>query len=221
MPRIARVVAPNYPHHVTQRGTNRTNIFTDDDDRKYFLQCLKDSAAKTKTKIWVYCLMDNHFHLLLVPEKEQGLGKCLHGVTFKYAQYFNQKYKRSGRLWENRFFSCIVDKDEYLWIVARYIERNPVRARIVERAEDWGWSSALFHINGGGREFPGIHDWLGESERMEYRRFIADEEKDMERIRKNTSTGRPLGDIKFVERVEDILGKALKPKKGGRPRKIK
>jgi len=220
MPRIARVVVPNYPHHVTQRGTNKTNIFIDDDDRGYFLQCLKESAVKTKTKIWVYCLMDNHFHLLLVPEKEQGLGKCLHGVTFKYAQYFNQKYGRSGRLWQNRYFSCIVDKNEYLWVAARYIERNPVRAKIVKSAEDWKWSSTMFHINGGGREFPGIHDWLDESERIEYRRFIKGEEGEIERIRKTTSTGRPLGGMKFVEGLEGLIGKVLKLQKSGRPRKV-
>src|SRR4030067_3249706 len=144
MPRIARVVVPNYPHHVTQRGTNKTNIFIDDDDRGYFLQCLKESAVKTKTKIWVYCLMDNHFHLLLVPEKEQGLGKCLHGVTFKYAQYFNQKYGRSGRLWQNRYFSCIVDKNEYLWVDANNIERNTEQAKIVRRADIGEWSPAVY-----------------------------------------------------------------------------
>lgn len=90
MPRIARVVATNYPHHVTQRGTNRTNIFCDDEDRIYFLKYLNECAIKTETKIWAYCLMDNHFHLLLDTLRDQGLGKCLHGATFRYAQYFKK-----------------------------------------------------------------------------------------------------------------------------------
>jgi len=218
MPRIARVVVPNYPHHITQRGTNKTNIFIDDEDRGYFLQCLKDSAAKAETKIWAYCLMDNHFHLLLVPINEQGLGKCLHRVTFKYAQYFNQKYGRSGRLWQNRYFSCIVDKNEYLWVAARYIERNPVRAKIAKSAEDWKWSSARFHIKGGSP--PVLSNWLDKSEKAEYRRFVQNEGSE-EAIRKATSNGRPLGDMKFVERLEGLLGRVLKPQKGGRPRRVK
>lgn len=220
MPRIARIVAPTFPHHITQRGTNRTKIFLDDEDRGYFLQYLKDRATKTATRVWAYCLMDNHFHLLLAPEKEQSLGKCLHGVTFRYAQYFNQKYKRTGRLWQNRYFSCVVDRNVYLWAAVRYIERNPVRAKMTKKAEDWEWSSARSHINGAGTEIPGIHDWLDESERIEYRRFIKGEEGEIERIRKTTSTGRPLGDMKFVEGLEGLLGKVLKPQKSGRPRKV-
>ncbi|WP_295103976.1 transposase [uncultured Candidatus Kuenenia sp.] len=89
MPGIARVVAPNYPHHIAQRGTNKTYIFLDDEDRRYFLQSVKDYADRTGTKIWAYCLMGNYFHLLLVPGEEQFLGKCLHGATFRYAQHFN------------------------------------------------------------------------------------------------------------------------------------
>ena len=109
MPGIARDVAPNYPHHIARRGTNKTYIFLDDEDRRYFLQSLKDYADRTGTKIWAYCLMGNHFHLLLVPSEEQCLGKCLHG-----AQHFNKKYERTGRLWQNRYFSCIVDERKYL-----------------------------------------------------------------------------------------------------------
>ena len=108
MPGIARVVAPNYPHHIARRGTNKTYIFLDDEDRRYFLQSLKDYADRTGTKIWAYCLMGNHFHLRLVPREEQCLGKCLHVATFRYAQHFNKKYERTRRLWQNRYFSYIV-----------------------------------------------------------------------------------------------------------------
>lgn len=162
--------------------------------------------------------MDNHFHLLLVPKNEQGLGRCLHGTTFRYAQYYNQKYKRSGRLWQNRYFSCVVDKDHYLWVVARYIERNPVRARITERAEDWEWSSAKVHIKGERIDFLSIHGWLDEMEKKEYQRFVKDGGGE-EDVRKATSTGRPLGDTRFIEGLEEKLGRPLKPKKGGRPKK--
>jgi len=148
MPRIARVVVANYPHHITQRGINKAEIFIDDEDRGYFLQYLKDWSKRTDTKVWAYCLMGNHFHLLLGPAREDSLERCLHGTTFRYAQHFNLKYGRSGRLWQSRYFSCAVDKEEYLWVVARYIEKNPVRAKIVKKAEDWKWSSARAHIKG-------------------------------------------------------------------------
>jgi len=220
MPRIARVVIPHYPHHITQRGTNKTSIFSDDKDREYFLACLNDWAARTGTKIWAYCLMDNHFHLLLVPGQEQSLGKCLHGITFRYAQYYNQKYGRTGRLWQNRYFSCPVDKDEYLWAVVRYIERNPVRASMAKRAEDWEWSSARTHIKGKGSKIPKLSDWLEETERSEYRRFV-NEEGSEDEIRRATSTGRPLGSMGFVERLEEKLGRRLRPQKAGRPKKSK
>jgi putative transposase len=220
MPRIARVVVLNHPHHVTQRGTNKAEIFIDDEDRKRFLQYLKDFTDKTNTRILAYCLMDNHFHLLLVPEKEGGLGKCLHGATFRYAQYFNQKHNRSGRLWQNRYFSCPIDKDEYLWYTAKYIEENPVRAGLVEKAEDWEWSSARVHIKGVRDDTLNISDWLDKEEREKYIRFKIEKGKQNE-IRKATSTGRPLGSAGFYERLQKLLKRDLLPKKGGRPRKIR
>lgn len=217
MPRIARVVAPNYPHHITQRGTNKMQIFLDDEDRLYFLQALKEYAEKTGTKILAYCLMGNHFHLLLVPKDTQFLGKCIHGATFRYAQHFNKKYERSGRLWQNRYFSCVVDEREYLWGVARYIEMNPVSAGLVNKPELWKWSSAKAHIKGEKDPFLDKEHWLDDSERAEYQRFVYDEGKDDE-IRKATSTGRPLGTPEFIEGLEMELARTLKPKKGGRPK---
>jgi len=90
MPRIARVVVPSYPHNITQRGINKAEIFIDDEDLRYFLQYLKYWSKRTDTKVWAYCLMSNHFHLLLGPAREDSLGRCLHGNTFRYAQYFNR-----------------------------------------------------------------------------------------------------------------------------------
>jgi putative transposase len=219
MPRIPRVVAPEYPHHITQRGTNKSTIFFDDEDRTYFIQCLNSWAGKTEVNIWAYCLMDNHFHLLLEPLKVENLGRCLHGATFRYAQHYNLKYARSGRLWQNRYFSCPVDKEKYLWAVVRYIENNPVRAKIVKKAEDWEWSSARAHTSGKKDVHLRLYDdWLSPAERAEYRRFLSDSGNDDE-IRKATSTGRPLGGVTFVEKLEELSGRQLKPQKKGRPRK--
>src|SRR5208337_4638176 len=198
MPRTARIVAPGYPHHITQRGTNRTTIFLSDDDRMLFLSALNRWSERKGTRIWAYCLMDNHFHLLLEPMDNDGLAKCLHGVTLRYAQYFNRKYGRTGRLWENRYFSCPVDKDTYLWAVVRYIERNPARAKMVNRAEDWKWSSARTHATGIPDKTIRLFDWLDTSQRFDYAKFLNEEDND-ERIRKATSTGRPYGGLDFLE----------------------
>ena len=211
---------PNYPHHVTQRGTNKTDIFMCDKERLYFLQSLKDYAHKAEVRIWAYCLMNNHFHLLLVPPKDHSLGRCIHGATFRYAQYFNRKYKRTGRLWQNRYFPCVVDKDGYLWSVVRYIERNPVRANITEKAEDWKWSSVRAHMYGEKDYILSVNDWLDDTEVSSYRDFIKNTGRE-EEIRKVTSSGRPFGDVAFIENLEYVLRRRLKPGKGGRPRENK
>ena len=220
MPRIARVVVPLYPHHVTQRGTNKTEIFVDSDDHLYFLSLLSKWLEKTGSQLWAYCLMSNHFHLLVTPDSSDGLGKCLHGVTCRYAQYFNNKWGRRGRLWENRYFSCPVDKDKYLWAVVKYVEMNPVRANIVKKPEEWRWSSAQEHINGKTDNTINLYKWIGDEEREGYAKMMV-EVTVQEEIRKATSTGRPLWREEFFNQLETILKRDLKPKKGGRPTKKK
>jgi putative transposase len=216
MSRIARIAAPGFPHHITQRGTNRSSIFLDDRDRTFFLSTLDHWTERSGTRVWAYCLMNNHFHLLLEPMDVEGLGRCLHGVTFLYAQYFNRKYNRTGRLWENRYFSCPVSKDTYLWAAVRYIERNPVRARMTGKAEDWRWSSAWAHINGMPDKSINLFEWLDKSARSEYVKFLSEDGNDVY-IRKATSTGRPFGSPAFLEVLERQLGRSLKPKNRGRP----
>jgi len=218
MPRIARVVVPGCPHHVTQRGTNRGVIFADDADRRKFLYCLTDWTSKTGTRVWAYCLMGNHFHLLVVPETESSLGRCMHGATSRYAQYFNERHERCGRLWQNRFFSCPVDPDRYLWVVAKYIEQNPVRAAIVRTAEEWPWSSAQSHLQCKGNSVLSAPSWLTEGERRDYRAFVSGSSEE-EAVRRATATGRPLGTSDFYIRLEELLGRRLRRSKGGRPRK--
>lgn len=218
MPRIARVVAVDVPHHVTQRGSNRMDIFIDSDDRELFLGGLRRWTRQTETQVWAWCLMSNHFHLLLVPTAMDGLAKTLHGVTFGYAQHFNQKYRRCGRLWQNRYYSAPLDARTHLWTVARYIERNPVRASIVLQAEDWRWSSARAHTRGERDATVSQPDWLEGSDRKAYRQFL-NESGDENEIRRATSTGRPIGDVGFVARLEGVLKRRLAALPRGRPRK--
>ena len=224
MPRIARVTAVGYPHHITQRGNNKSVVFFDDDDRRFYLAMLKRYAESWGLELWAYCLMSNHVHLLAVPEHDYSLARGIGGVNLVYTQYVNRKYKQSGRLWQNRFFSTVVEKDRYLWAVARYIERNPVRAGIVHEADAYAWSSCRAHVRGTANAYLRGRAWLQDSERSSYRALFreGDTEADLD-IRKATSTGMPLGSGWFLERLEKELSRILTVNKVGRPkiRKLK
>ncbi|HTZ19207.1 MAG TPA: transposase, partial [Dissulfurispiraceae bacterium] len=148
MPRIARAVAMGYPHHIIQRGNNRELVFYDEEDKKEYLLLLAKYTEKWSCVVMAYCLMSNHVHLLVKPSMKESLYKMMQGITLCYSQYANRKYGRSGRLWESRYHSCIVDREKYLWAIARYIEQNPVRAGMVKKAEEYAYSSARAHVKG-------------------------------------------------------------------------
>jgi len=219
MPRIARVVAVGYPHHITQRGNNRSRVFFDEEDRRVYLKVLGHYSKEYGAEIWAYCLMDNHIHLLAVPRREDSLARGIGGTNLVYTQHINKKYGRSGRLWQGRFYSCVVDKERYLWAVAKYIEGNPLRAGLVANVEDYRWSSARFHLLGEGGLLK-CSDWLQESERGRYRDYIREPDReDLEAIRKATLAERPLGGKGFVRGLEQVLGRELTVRPRGRPRK--
>ena len=220
MARIARAVAAGFPHHVVQRGNNRENVFIDDEDRKKYIELLKKYSRERDARILVYCLMSNHVHLLIKPKENDSLYKMMQGVTLCYTQFTNRKYSRTGRLWESRYHSCIVDKDSYLWAVARYIETNPVRARMVKKAEDYAYSSALAHTMGKPDDLLN-EELIAETQRKDYREFIRETsaEKDRDLIRYHTRTGKPLGDEAFMKRMERKTGRDLALRPRGRPRK--
>lgn len=222
MPRIARVCAINYPHHITQRGNNRETVFFKDEDRKFYLKTLGKYSRKWTFEIWAYCLMPNHVHILAVPKKEESLARGIGGTNLIYTQYINHKYKRSGRLWQNRFYSTIIDKESYLWAVVKYIEQNPVRVKLVEKAEDYFWSSARAHVLGLKDVILSGEDWLKDKELDVYRDFLRSKDEGIETlIRKATSTGRPFGTEQFIKGLEETLCRSILPKKAGRQKKIK
>lgn len=222
MSRIARVCAINYPHHITQRGNNREAVFFEDKDKEFYLKTLTSYSRKWDFDIWAYCLMSNHLHILAVPKKKESFARGIGGTNLVYTQYINRKYKRSGRLWQNRFFSTIIEKESYLWATARYIERNPVRAELVKKAEDYLWSSAKAHVLGVKNDVLSGECWLEGMDLSAYRESLRNEDKEIEEsIRKATSTGRPFGAEMFIKRFEKILGRDLLPKKAGRPKKEK
>ena len=220
MPRIARAVAPGFPHHIVQRGNNRAEVFLSPEDREVYLYLLKSYAEKWNTSILSYCLMTNHVHLLAKPSEEESLHKMMQGIALCYTQHINRKYRRTGRLWESRYHSCIVDQGAYLWAVARYIEQNPVRAALVENPQDYPYSSASAHFG------LALDPVLGENlfpeiQRNDYIAFIKSgiPEEQIKDIRKSFRTGRPLGAGRFVAELEQRLEKRLAAFPAGRPRK--
>jgi putative transposase len=220
MPRIPRIIGVGYPHHIVQRGNNREKVFLDRGNYEKYLSFLSKYSEEKKAAVLAYCLMPNHIHLLIRPSQVEALPKMMQGITLCYSKYFNGENGRTGRLWECRYHSTVVDGDSYLWTVSKYIENNPVRAGIVKRPEDYPYSSAKGHLLG--RKDPLLKDPLfDKSELNEYRRFIRSEEdkKITEEIRKQTRLGKPLGDAGFLKTLSENLGRSLSFRPKGRPRK--
>jgi putative transposase len=220
MPRMARAIAPGFPHHVVQRGNNREEVFFNDEDRAVYLFLLKRYSDLWTTPVICYCLMPNHVHLLAKPSSGWSLQKMMQGLTLCYTQHINRKYRRTGRLWESRFHSCIVQREAYLWAVARYIEQNPVRATLVEYPEDYPYSSARAHL-GLFQDAVLGEDLFPDIQRNDYIDFLKSgvPVEQMKEIRQSARTGRPMGTEKFVAEMERSLGKRLAAMTVGRPRK--
>jgi putative transposase len=213
-------VAVGLPHHITQRGNNRGQVFFDDDDRRFYLWTLAQYRRKYAVDVWGYCLMDNHMHVLAVPHEVDSLARCFAGTNLVYTQHANRKHSRSGRLWQNRFFSCPVDKDSYLWPVLRYIDRNPVRSKTVSHAWEYQWSSARHHVTGEADPLLNEPDWLLAGLRQQkYRSSLRDEpEEQSAKIRRMTAIGRPLGESTFLSTLESRLDRVIGVQRRGRPR---
>src|SRR5216684_9028316 len=147
MGRIARVVVPGMPHHITQRGNRRQKTFFCDEDYRAYLELMAHWCAAWQVEIWSYCLMPNHVHLIAVPASENGLRQGIGEAHRRYTRRINFRERWRGHLWQGRFASFVMD-EPYLLAAARYVELNPVRARLAERAGDWRWSSARAHLDG-------------------------------------------------------------------------
>ncbi|UCG44172.1 MAG: transposase [candidate division WOR-3 bacterium] len=221
MARIARVVVPDVAHHVTQRGNRRERVFFTGADRERFLELLHDYSVDHGLETLGYCVLGNHLHLVVVPEREDSLARVLKPVNLRYAQYINRRKGWCGRVWQERFYSCPMDERHCL-IAVRYVEQNPVRAGLARMAEEYRWSSAAGHsgmrvdrLLADRRGYlSGIGDWSA------WLKAGADRESG-ERLGLYTRTGRPLGEAGFVERIETLTGRELRPKPHGRPRKTR
>ena len=221
MARLPRVISPDTPHHVTQRGNARQLVFESDADRLLYLDLLRTNCQIQRLSLVGYCLMSNHVHLIVVPERPESLSLALKHTHGRYAAYFNVRHVSSGHVWQGRYYSCPLDTSHF-GAALRYTELNPVRAGMVHDPVDYPWSSAAAHC---GRGVP--DPWLEMKaftdvwDPLLWRQYLSEtgavEEADA--IRRSTHTGRPLGPPDFVAQLEKALQRRLAPQKGGRRRR--
>jgi len=214
MPRIARVVAPGVPHHITQRGNRRLQTFFCDEDYLEYLDLMAEWCSRWKVEIWAYCLMPNHVHLIAVPPSKEALTGAIGEAHRRYTRWVNSREGWKGHLWQGRFFSFPMD-EAHLYVGARYVELNPVRAGLVREPWQYRWSSAAAHVKGqddkllrAGPLLEMFGDW-----REYLSKSISAEEA--EEIQRHERTGRPLGDETFLSDLEKKLGRDLRPRKTG------
>jgi putative transposase len=219
VPRFARVVVPQCPHHVTQRGNERRDVFFTPGDREVYLGLLKQYAELHRVQVLGFCLMTNHVHLVLLPEFAEGMAKTLREVQMRYSQYRHAVEGGNGHLWQSRYYSCPIDP-ERLGAVMRYVELNPVRAGLVDRAEAYPWSSAASHTGSADTwNILALADWNRCWTAQEWGDILRDGAEDGASIRAATYGGRPLGSDEFVTRLENYLDRRLKLGTPGRPKK--
>jgi len=213
MARIARVVAPGYPHHITQRGNRHQQTFFTDDDYLAYIELMAAWCRKCKVDIWAWCLMPNHVHLIAVPKNETGLARAIGEAHRRYTRLINIRKGWRGHLWQERFASFPMD-ESHLIAAARYVEMNPVAAGLARRPDEYRWSSARAHLTG---EDDGlvkaapllklVDNWRG--------LLSMSSLEEIDRLHRHERTGRPMGADGFVKRLERKLGRLLRPQKPG------
>ena len=215
MPRTARIVVPGYPHHVTQRGCRLQQTFFDDSDYRAYLgllRALKDTAG---VDVLAYCLMPNHVHIVAIPNQKMSLARLFGVAHHRYALRVNAKHGWRGHLWQERFYSFVMDEEHFLAAV-RYVEMNPVRAGLSTRPDQWRWSSVHAHL--GASSDPLVATVPVLEQVADWRRFLSQDcpVDKLDDIRKHTRTGHPAGDDLFIRKLEDVTGRRLRRRKPGR-----
>jgi putative transposase len=227
MARLPRFILPGYPQHVVQRGNNRTRILHDEEDYWVLWATLRDAAARFRCAVHAYVLMPNHFHLLLTPAEDGDIGKLMQYTGRYYVQHANQRYERTGTLWDGRYRATLLDPQAYLLEVSSYIERNPVRAGLVLTASDYEWSSYGANALGTEDELVTPHpvyDALGEhlaARQAAYRERCdaAPDAATVQRIRDATNKAWVLGDEGFCEDIDARLNRRARPQPRGGDRR--
>ncbi len=219
MSRIARLVVPGLPHHITQRGNGRQQIFFDDADYITFRDLLAASFKEARVSCWAYCLMPNHIHAILVPKNQDGLRAALAPVHRRYAGLINARRKKTGHFWQGRYGAAVMD-ESHLAAAFHYIMRNPVEADLCNTPAKYKWSSAAAYLKG-------VDDGLTETAPMlarlpDMKSFLTYEAPNFDEllVRDDETIGRPRGDAKFIRSLERKTGRSLMPEKRG-PKPVK
>lgn len=223
MPRIARVIEIGMPHHVTQRGNYRQKVFKKKEDFQKYISWINEYSQKYGLKILSYCLMNNHVHFIVVPTEKESMATTFNLTHMRYAQHINRKRKESGHLWQGRFYSSILD-EEHLLEAVRYVERNPVRAKMVKKAWEWEWSSAKEHVGEGTCEIKlNDNEYLKGAIKGKWKEYLteSDEEKYIVELRRRTKMGRPFVGENLLKQLEKKFKMRLEALAWGRPKKNK
>ena len=206
MPRLARIVVPDVPHHVTQRGNRRERVFFSPDDYRLYRKMLAQAAGAAGTDVWACCLMPNHVHLIVVPSHADGLRATLAEAHRRYTRFVNDREGCTGHLWQGRFGSVPMDED-HLESAVRYVSLNPVRAGLVKAARDWPWSSVRAHLAGVDDGVvavrPVLERWPDFASMIE----VEASGIEMNALRKAETSGRPLGSREWAEELGVRKGK--------------
>ena len=229
MARLPRICPVDIPQHIIQRGNNRHACFVTDQDFITYSAYLKEYADQFEVQVHAWVFMTNHVHLLCTPNVENGISNMMQALGRRYVRYFNNAYRRSGTLWEGRFKSCVIEEENYLLQVYRYIELNPVRAKMVKIPAEYKWSS--YQINALGKESElctphPLYLRLGNDTAIrliEYQKLfniILLNEK-LDEIRTTTHKGMAIGSNKFKLEIERLTGRRMTEGKRGRPKKLK
>jgi putative transposase len=212
MPRIARLVVPDVPHHVTQRGNRREPAFFEDGDQARYLAFLRAGAEQSNSAVWAYCLMPNHVHLIVVPSHTNGLRDMFAEAHRQCTNFINWRHKWTGHLWQGRFGSVAMDEN-HLGEAVRYVAQNPVRAGLVKAPQDWPFSSVRAHLSGMSDGFVDVSPILQRF--PDFGGLIAALEKfrEFEPLRQAETNGRPLGSRMWIEKLEEKTGRNLAKKR--------
>jgi putative transposase len=217
MPRTLRASAGGYCYHALNRGNERSRVFHDADDCHAFVASLRVGCARVRMRLIGFCAMPNHFHLVLWPYEDGDLSVWMQWLLTNHAHSYRKRYRGSGHVWQGRFRSFPIEEDQHLLSVLRYVERNPLRAGLVSRAQDWAWSSLPLWLN------PPLMPWLDPGPVPRADAWLdhvqsAQTEAELTAIRRSVARGCPYGSSAWVERTAEQLGPQSSLHDPGRPR---